>query len=350
MLNRSNLVLIVILLIQVVLLAASVLIANSSESRPVEPILRDLLVDQVDSVTIADDLDTEVFLARGEDGWVLPEADDFPIDSPKVDELLRNLASLNTKRLIAANPANFSRLEVADDDFRRRITLVADSATQVLYLGGGAGVDTVYARSGAESQVYLGAGMDAWDASTQISNWINAGYVNVPQTDVMRISIDNPAGKFDFLRDGEAWSYQGLREGETFDDTRMSNILRNAASIRMLEPLGLTARDEYGIAEPTTIVEVVYRERVESEADEDADASETSDATESETEVEYDEFTYTLTFGGVQEDGNVVVKSSAEDYYVLVRESVLTAFRDISHADLLIPAEAQFEPADAPGG
>lgn len=349
MLNRSNLVLIVILVIQVVLLVTSVLIASSNESRPVEPILPGLLVGEVTSVTIADDLDTEVSLARGEDGWVLPEADDFPVDGPKVDELLEKLASLNTKRLIAANPANFSRLEVADDDFRRRVTIVADSATNVLYLGGG-GVDTVYARPGAENLVYLGAGLDAWDASTLISNWIDAAYVNVSQADVLRISINNSEGRFDFLRAGEIWDYQGLNEGEIFDDSRMSNILRNAASIRMLEPLGLIPLDEYGLAEPVAVVEVVYRERVEREADEDAEASETSDASEPESEVEYDEFTYTLTFGDVLEDGNVVVKSSNEDYYVAVRESVLTAFNDISHADLLIPDLPQSESGEASGG
>lgn len=348
MLNRSNLVLIVILVIQVALLAASVLIASSNESRPVEPILRGLAVGDVTSVTIADDLDSEVALARGEDGWVLPEADDFPVDGQKVDELLDKLASLNTKRLIAANPANFSRLEVAADDFRRRVAIVVDSATRVLYLGGGAGVDTVYARLDAENLVYLGAGLDAWDASTQISNWIDASYVNVSQADVIRISIDNSAGRFDFLREGEIWVYQGLNDGETFDDSRMSNILRNAASIRMLEPLGLTVREEYGIAEPAVTVEVVYREKVEREADENAEASDTADSTEPE--ADYDEFTYTLAFGAVQDDGNVVVKSSDEDYYVAVRESVLTAFSDISHADLLMPVEAQSESGEAPGG
>ena len=211
MLNRSNLVLIVILVIQVVLLAASVLITSSNESRPVEPILRNVAVDDIDSITIADDFDAEVSLARGESGWVLPEADDFPVDGTKADELLAKLLSLNTRRLVATNPANFSRLEVSEDDFRRRVTINAGSVTHVLYLGGSAGADTVYTRRSDESLVFLGAGMDAWDASTLMSNWIDATYVNIPQADVMRISIHNSAGNFNFVRDGETWVYQGLK-------------------------------------------------------------------------------------------------------------------------------------------
>jgi hypothetical protein len=230
MLNRSNLFLVVILVIQAVLLAASVLVSSSNESRPVEAILRELVVDDVVAVAIADDVDASVDLARGEEGWVLPAADDFPVDGTKVDALLGNIAGLKTGRLVAANPANFSRLKVADDDFRRRIAIVSDSATHVLYLGGSAGADTVYARRGDENLVYLGAGMDAWDASTLVSNWIDAGYVDIPQADVVRIVVRNQAGRFEFLRDGETWIYQGLNDGETFDDSRMPSILRNAAA------------------------------------------------------------------------------------------------------------------------
>ena len=349
MLNRSNLALLFVLLIQVVLLAASVLITSSNESRPVEPILRDLAIDKVDSIIIADDVDAEVTLARGEDGWVLPTADDFPADSAKVDELLQNLANLDTSRLIATNPANFDRLEVADGDHRRRASIVADGETQVLYLGGSAGVDTVYARRADENLVYLGSGLSAWEASTLPSGWIETSYVSVSQADVLQLSFSNANGDFTFQREDGIWIYQGLAENETFDTSRMSSFLRNASSIQMQEPLGLSPLAEYGMDDPAVTVAITYRQIVAPETG-DENENDAEDSTDADVEIEYDEHSYTLTFGAVQADGNVVLKSSAEEYYVAVRESVLNAFDDISHADLVMPADTETEAADVSGG
>ena len=120
----------------------------------------------------------------------------------------------------------------------------------------------------------------------------------------------------------------------------------------MVEPLGLTPLDEYGIAEPESVVEVTYRERIVAEADADAEGSDTAEAEAAEpaSEVAFAENTFTLTFGDLLDDGNVVVKSSDQQYYVAVRESVLTAFRDINHADLLIPTDTESETESESGG
>ena len=134
-----------------------------------------------------------------------------------------------------------------------------------MYLGGSGGADTVYVRRAGEDNVYLGLGLNSWELSTQISTWIDSSYVNVPQSDVLEISVRNANGSFRFVRDGESLTYADLGEGEAFEDTKMPIILRNAATIRMLEPLGLAALDEYELAEPRVTVEVRYRQLVEAE-------------------------------------------------------------------------------------
>lgn len=339
MLHRSNIVLGLILLIQVVLLAASVLITSSNESRTVEPILRDLESADIDSIVIADDVDAEVNLARSAAGWVLPAADDFPADNVKIEELLQKLTGLTTNRLVAANPANFARLEVAEDDFRRQLSIVADDETHVLYLGGSAGVDTVYARRHGENRTYLGSGLSAWEASTLPSGWIDTSYLSVSQADVLQLSFSNANGSFKFLREGEIWIYQGLSEDETFDESKMSSLLRNATSIQMQAPLGLTPLEEFGVDDPAVTVEVTYHQMVEPETGDDSE-DEAEDNSDTGIEIEYVEHSYELTLGAVQDDGNVVLKSSAEDYFVAVRESVLQAFSEISHDDLIVADEA----------
>ncbi|MCY3798304.1 MAG: DUF4340 domain-containing protein [Chloroflexi bacterium] len=348
MLSRSNLLLIALLAIQLVLLAISVVTSAGAEARPVEPILSGMSAADIEIMSFTDDLDNEVKLARRDDGWVLPGADDFPVDGAKVEAILGKIARLDMRRLVAKNRANFARLEVGEADFRRRITLESADDSAELYLGGSGGADTVYLRRAGEDNVYLGVGLNSWELSTQISTWLDASYVNVPQEDVLEISVSNAAGSYSFARDGDSLTYTGLAAGEAFEDTKMPIILRNAASIRLLAPLGLAEPDEYGLDEAQVTVDVRYRELVEieepaeSEAESDeVESDEESSAGETEeTEPEYSEETYTLTFGAQMEDG-VVLKSSAAEYYVLVRDTVFNAFNDLRRSDLVKAPEME---------
>ena len=348
MLNRTNLYLAALLAVQAVLLAVSVVTTTGTESRTVTPILSDIAIADVERLLIADNLENEMTFARGDSGWVLPDADDFPLDSAKIDETLAKLAAMDTRRLVAANPANFARLEVKDDDFRRRITLQAGGSSTVLYLGGSGGANTVYVRRADENAAYLGSGLSAWELSTQVSTWLDAEYVSVLSDDVLEITVTRADGQFTFLRDGENWTYAGVSEGEVFEDTRMPLVLRNAATIRMQAPLGLEALAEYGLDDPPAVVDVRYRQLVETDA---GDAEEAAVDDESAEEPEYAEATYTLTFGATMEDGDVVLKSSDAEYYVRVRDTVLNAFTNLVHDELVkLPAPDAEQAPVADGG
>jgi hypothetical protein len=337
MLNRSNIFMAILLIVQLVLLAVSALTTTGTENRQTEPILTGMVAADVERFTFSDDLDNSVTAARAAEGWVLPEADDFPVDGEKVDEILEKIAGLDTRRLVASNPANFARLEVKEDDFRRKLTLEAVEASAVIYLGGSGGADTVYARRAGEDSVYLGIGLNSWELSTQASSWLDASYVEVPQGDVLEITVHNAAGSFTFRRAGEDWTYAGLTDDETFEDTKMPSILRNAASLRLLEPLGLEALEEYGLAEPPVTVEVRYQQMIAAEADGDAEGAESG-----EVEVEYEELSYRLEFGAALDEG-VALKASDAEYYVTVRETVFNTFADISRADLIRAPELESE-------
>ena len=310
---------------------------------------------EINRLSFSDDLGNEVTVARSGAGWALPDADDFPVDGDKVEELLEKIASLDTRRMVAANPANFTRLEVDDEEFRRRILLESENASAELVLGGSGGADTVYVRRAGEDNVYLGVGLNSWEFSTQISTWVDASYVSVAQDDVLEITVENDEGKFSFVRDGENLTYADLGEGEVLEDTKLPIILRNATSIRLVEPLGLTALDEYELAEPRVRVQVRYRKLVEVDEPVEADdagaapgsADEQSEGETDSAQPEYAEEAYTLSFGAEMEDG-VVLKSSDAQYYVLVRDTVFNAFNDIKRADLVKAPEAGQPPPQTP--
>lgn len=352
MLNRSNIILAVALVVQIVVLAISVAARTGSADRAVQLLLPGFKADDVLELVIADDLDNSLRIARRDDGWALPEAGDFPVKGDKADELLASIAGLDTGRLVASNPANFPRLEVAEEGFRRKLSIVSGDETSVLYLGGSAGADTVYARLDGENRAYLGTGLSAWEASTQVSGWIDASYVNAPQEEVIRIKVTNANGSFEFEPDDGTWRYLGLPEGETFEDTLMPSILRNASSITMVEPLGRVLLDEYGLEQPAVTVEVEYRRIVETEVEsaEDDAEGEDNEVDDSEDTVPYSTDGYTLTFGAKREDGNIVLKSSTSDYFVTVREYALDAFSDLKQADLVRISEYGAESAPETAG
>lgn len=352
MLNRSNFFLAALLAVQVVLLAVGVVLTSGTESRTIAPILAGIATADIERLIIADNLENEMTFARGDGGWALPNADDFPLDSAKIDDTLAKLRAMDTRRLVAANPANFARLEVKDDDFRRRVTVQAGGSGTVLFLGGSGGANTVYVRRADDNAVYLGSGLSSWELSTQVSTWLDAEYVSVPSDDVLDITVTRADGQFTFLRDGENWTYAGLSEGEIFEDTRMPLVLRNASTIRMQAPLGLEALAEYGLDDPPVVVDVRYRQLLE-DPDESADElaeAEAPSADEPAAAPEYTEASYTLKFGATMDEGDVVLKSSEAEYYVLVRDTVLNAFTNLAHDELVKPPESETDSETQTGG
>ena len=295
MISRSNVKLAILLAVQIVLLAVLVVSSGGGETRPVEPIVRDLSADDVQRLSVASGADDELIFARKDTGWVLPKADDFPVTGEKVDEMLGKLLGMDTSRLVASNPVNFARLEVKEDDYRRRIELSGGDSGAVIYLGGSGGVDTVYMRRADENEVYLGRGLNAWELSTQAATWLDANYVSIPQVDVQAIQIENAIGSLSLVRAGEDWTLADLGEGEQFEDTRLPGMLRNAATVRLVEPLGLRAQESYGMDAPRATVTLRYRQLLPAEQDSNAETEESDSDTAAE--IEYSDETLILTFG-----------------------------------------------------
>ena len=98
MLSRGNVLLLVVLISQLTLLAISVATSSGGQARLVEPILTGLSATEIDRLSFSDDLGNEVIVAKSEDGWALPDADDFPVDGDKVEELVEKIASLDTRQ------------------------------------------------------------------------------------------------------------------------------------------------------------------------------------------------------------------------------------------------------------
>lgn len=283
-----------------------------------EPLLAAVATEDVTEVTITGAEGETVTLAREGDGWVLASRADYPALATNVDGLLEKLTDAQTGRLVTTTAASHDRLQIADDNFVRRIELaLADGTTHTLYLGSAANAQAAHVRRAGEDDVYLATGLTARDAGTAASNWIDTGYVSLPADTLTAVTVENDNGTFEFRKedDGE-WVYAGLAEGETYAPVTFNTILSRLGNLTLSEPLGTEAEAAYGLDQPLATVTVT---------------------------IESDEATgtHTLLIGARDEDSDTyVVKSSAADYYVRVSGFNVQEMVELTHEDLLQSAEA----------
>jgi len=122
-LSWFNLLLIVVLALQLLILGFQAY-RTTGQTAEVTPLVIDgFEASEVSQITIIDDQGNQLVLARAGDGWVLPEKGDYPALAANVDELLKSIVGLETRRLVTRTEASHKRLQVAEDDFARRITL-----------------------------------------------------------------------------------------------------------------------------------------------------------------------------------------------------------------------------------
>ena len=308
MINKYHKILAVVLVAQIALTAV-VFWPRPSTAGQRAPLFPDLDTEDVIGLTIENADGDAIELAKVGGEWVLPEADQYPVKSDAVSEVLEKLTALTTGRLVASNDTSHRRLQVAEDDFVRRIAFETEEGRhETLYLGSAPQYSSTHFRLEGQSETYLTSELTSWDVSATASSWIDTSYQSIAQADVTRMTLENENGTFVFDRqDEETWTMAdsstdeegavSLGEDEILNQSQVRSVLSRAASVTMKKPLGKQEQDAYGMDEPSAVVTL-----------------ETADET------------VTLRVGAKDaDDASYVVKSSESDYYVHVATTSLTA-------------------------
>lgn len=345
--NNVNKALVLLLLIQAIIVGV-LYFPNEEEATKVAPLLPDFDKAAVGQVRIEDNEGNSLTVAQDQDGnWVLPEADDFPVNVTTVTTLLDKIAGVQTNRLITRSETSHRRLQVASDEFNRLVTLTQGDEEIKLYIGSSGGANATHARVEGEDEVYLVSNLSANDANPQVSTWINTTYFTTPVADVTSLTLQNANGTFEFSHTGDStWQLAGQGTGEIFNDSAFQTMLNQATQLRMSEPLGKTDEESYGMSAPTATITITVRQLVAtplpeapavsaestseatSEATQEATATPEVTSTPSATpEPVYEEKTYILVLGANLVDQNgYVVKSSESEYYALISTVAAEAF------------------------
>lgn len=292
--KRHIQILSVLLILQIGLTAIVFWPRSSDSSEAGEALLAGLTSEDIKQINIVDGDGDSITLARSEEGWVLPDRDDFPAVTEKVDTLINGLMEITTDRLIARSDSSHRQLKVATDEFERKIELSSGDATlRTIYIGSSPSFGSAHVRLAGDVETYLTGSIAAHQANADAASWVDTAYHSVPQEEILGIRLKNVNGAWEFKKDDEGnWNLVGLVEGEQLNASSISTLESRAASINLSEPLGLEDSSAYGLAEPlATLV------------------------------VETEEKTITLHVGAFDEESSsYVLKSSESPYYVRVSE------------------------------
>ncbi|MBE7551434.1 MAG: DUF4340 domain-containing protein [Anaerolineales bacterium] len=322
--SRFNQILAVILVVQIAL-AAFILWPRAAVSSGGGPLLPDYKAADVTGLTLSDSEGNKLALAKSGDNWVLPEADDYPVDGAKVTPLLDKIEKIRTNRLVTQTEGSHSRLKVATDDFTSLVEIqLKDGASHKLYIGSSAGAAATHVRADDRPEVYLAGDINSFEASPQAGSWVDTLYFTVPQTATTSLTLENANGTFEFTKEGEQWTMPGLAGEETFNENNFTSLFSQASGIRMTRPLGKEEDPAYGLDKPQAVITLKTTSTGSGQA---ADK------------------TYTLSIGAKDEtDNTYVVKSSESPYYVRVSEGLMNTFLEKKRDDFL-----QAPPTAEPG-
>jgi hypothetical protein len=320
--KRHNQILAGILVIQIIL-SVVVFWPKSAATAASEPLFPDLSADDIVALTVTDADDNSIQIKKVGEDWVLPDTDDYPAQADKITPLLDKIVGLTTGRLVTRTDASHRRLQVSPDDFMRRIDFeTADGTKHTLYLGSSPQYGATHFRVDGRSETYLTNELSTWDTNATAASWVDTAYLSVPQDDITKMTLENANGTFTFTKGEEgAWTMARLATDETLDETKVTDLIRRAASVNMTSPLGKEEKASYGMDQPDAVVT-----------------------------LETEDKTVTLRVGAKDPDDNsYVVTSSESPYYVRVSEYSVKDFVEKKRDDFLqLPLTPTPEATSAP--
>ncbi len=274
-------------------------------------------------LSIHDDSGNTIELARRGDNWVMANAADFPANGNRIEPVLQKIADAQATRVVANTAVSHKQLQVADDAFLRRVTLETDTgAIFTFYMGSAPGANATHVRRAGEDAVYQVNNLTVWELTTAASSWIDTTYIQLDRSKLTAATLENANGRFTFRKvNDEAWTLEGLVEGESLNQGNLNLILNRFNNLRLVRPLGRTPAPEYGMDAPRATLTLV------------SDGDESSN----------------LLIGATLADGTVVIKWSASDYYATVSSFVVEEIINYDRAKFVnAPPEEESAPEETP--
>jgi hypothetical protein len=334
--NNTNRTLLGLLVLQAFILLGIGLTQGSSDLDVQTRVLVSVEPERVSRLQIQGQGDEAVTLKRSGNDWVLASADDFPAKSDAVEEAVEKLSELRSRNRVLSSSRYHDKLEVSEESFQRKVTVTAAEDELVFYLGTAPSFKNTHIRLAGEDDVYLVNDFGTSDLAARAWNWVDRSYVEIPESDLWTVAVDNENGSFRLERDPATDAWAALGTAEELDSTEVDEVLRAVRTVNLQEPVSRTISPEFGLDRPVVTATLTV-------------GSSTIAGTPPKT-VE----TRVLEVGAEAEGGRRYVKASDREYVVTVNASSLKPLLKTTLEDLLPepeePEEAEeAEPAESEG-
>jgi hypothetical protein len=225
--RRAITVLLLILLIQCGI-AAVVFWPGQDEARePAMQALAPIAREQIDELRIGDEFDNEAVIVRSGERWLLPDLDNLPADTEKVETVLSSITAQDPGWPIAHSSGARQRFQVADYYYQRRLNLLSGGQTLgTLFLGTSPGFRKVHARNADQDAIYS-IELNTFDVPAASAAWLDPKLLQVRSP--LRIDAD----LYNLFLDNGLWR---SATGGTPDEKEVETLV---AALRSLQVEGV---------------------------------------------------------------------------------------------------------------
>lgn len=249
MIRKNTNVILLILLVCQLLLIALLYLPDGEEGQPAAALVPGLTADAVTQLSITDATGKTLALQREEDGsWLIDDggSDMFPADAAQIQNIVNNLVSLQSQRLVTRTKSSHIRLQVDDRVFAKKIVFKTQNGeTRTLLLGSSSGPQTIHVRPQATDDVYLARGISTWNLDTDKESWWRKGYVQVDRNSLREVSLQNSRGRFTLRKEGEKWQVSGDDPQQEPAPAALDGFLQKVTHIAVNSYLGRQYQDNH---------------------------------------------------------------------------------------------------------
>lgn len=175
---------------------------------------------------------------RGQD-WVVASSHDYPARPGAVVELLGKLGGLTHAGTIARGAARAKQLEVADDDYQRKLVVTADGKDVTVLLGGPIGGRQTALRVSPGPEVVAVSGLSAWAVDPALRSWVSPTYGEVARERISQVLVQRDGQDLQVAKDGAQWKVSlggapvALAAGEVIDAAAIDEVLGQVSMVEL---------------------------------------------------------------------------------------------------------------------
>ncbi|WP_310600844.1 DUF4340 domain-containing protein [Desulfobulbus sp.] len=233
----------ILLLAQIGLLAATRLIDRTGAARSEKESLLAFKAADIDEVLLEDGEGHHLALKKDKDRWLLPEAESFPADSARVQDLIDRLAGMQRGWPEATTAEAATRFKVAPDRYVRKLNLLKNGTAQaIVYFGTSPGLRKMYLRGDNDPEIQS-LTLSPHDLELKTDSWIDTKILQLKPERIKRIEL--PGLRLE--RGQEGLQPADLKPDEEVVKDRRDALVNRLAGLTVTGLLGTEVKPEYGL-------------------------------------------------------------------------------------------------------